>query len=92
MVIDPSLQAVFESLDKHNNPVLARAKDGEPIFVIRATDALAINVIDYWCESLRAVSGASAVAATPDEKIKKAQRVRSAINEWQIIHGSKVPD
>lgn len=90
MSIDPKLHQIFNGLDRNNNGVLYNAQDGEPLFIIRANDVLATRTLDFWIESLRAIG--TAAGQDVSAKIASADHVRAAINEWQIIHGNKIPD
>jgi len=59
--------------------------EDEPVFLIRAQDKLAPEVVSHWAH-LADLYGA-------DRKIvRAAQGQVKAMRKWQKIHGSKVPD
>lgn len=70
---------------KHNNPCLIKAEDDEPIFVLRARDSLAPELVDDWGTMLAQAGG-------DEEKAAEAYRVADRMREWQRRKGSKLPD
>lgn len=64
---------------------LAKADDGEPVFILRAQDRLFPTLVQSWCDL------ASALGA-PDEKIDEARRLAELGRDWQATNGCKVPD
>ena len=59
--------------------------EDEPVFLLRAHDMLAPEIVEYWAE-LAEVEG-----AVPNI-IEAARNHAQAMREWQEEHGSKVPD
>ncbi len=57
----------------------------EPIFVLRAQDAMAPIVVEMWAHKARGC-GAS------KEKVQGALDTAQAMRDWARTHGSKVPD
>lgn len=66
---------------------LGKARDEEPIFVLRAKDRFAPLLVQTWCDLMR--EHASPGAA---EKIEDAQRCSASMLAYQAAHGAKVPD
>lgn len=62
-----------------------KADPGEPIFVLRAQDIVAPEIVREWAYR-------AAVAGAPREKIEGARRVADAMEDWQLEHRRKVPD
>lgn len=61
------------------------AADDEPLFVLRAQDVLAPEIVREW--AFRA-----AAAGTPVEKVDEARRAADEMEDYQISHRKKVPD
>lgn len=59
--------------------------DDEPFFILRAQDVLAPQVVELW-----ALSATMIHANTP--KISNARTIAASMRDWQLRHGSKVPD
>jgi hypothetical protein len=59
--------------------------DDEPVFLIRAKDAISPAVVNHWA-SLAQLAGASPVM------VRAARRQADAMKDWQVKHGSKIPD
>lgn len=70
---------------KLDSETLAKAADDEPIFVLRAQDVLAPEVIEHWA------AYAELLDVNP-VKIKEARLVARQMREWQEHRGKKVPD
>lgn len=64
---------------------LAKAKDDEPLFILRAQDALAPLLVRQWVE--RAV-----IAGVPEEKVHEALQLADRMEDWARENGKKVPD
>lgn len=60
---------------KHNSVALGKAADDEPIFVLRAQDALAPEVIRYWAERAEQ-------AGCGPAKVREAQEIARAMERW----------
>ena len=65
--------------------VLSRVAEDEPIFVLRAKDALAVGAIEEWMELAQE-------AAVSADKIAEADELCGLMEEWQRRNGSKLPD
>ena len=70
---------------KHNNPCLLNAKDDEPIFVLRAQDALAPLVVEYWASKAEQLDCNGA-------KTSDAMDTAQAMRDWAKKNGRKLPD
>lgn len=53
-----------------------KAKDDEPIFVLRAQDRIAPNVIDMWCEFAEC-------AGVGPAKIQEARHLAEQMRAWK---------
>jgi len=65
--------------------VLAKVADDEPIFILRASDALAPQVILEWIRLAKRNCVSHA-------KIVRAKQHADALWSWQLKHGAKLPD
>lgn len=63
----------------------AKADVDEPLFVLRAQDKLAPEVVREWAYRAH-VSGA------PIEKVREARHIADQMEEWQVENRRKVPD
>lgn len=70
---------------KHTDRCLTTAGDDEPIFVLRAHDVLAPGLVRDWAQQARR-------EGTPEAKCQEAHDCATAMETWQLEHGSKVPD
>ena len=70
-----------DELEKTNS-CLNKAKDDEPIFVLRAHDALAPVVVKYWAQIAQD-------SGTPSEKIRDAWELANMMKQWP---DRKLPD
>jgi len=70
---------------KHNNPTLENVADDEPIFVLRARDVLAPEVVGAWADKMKERGGDS-------DKKHDALVIADQMREWQRRNGSKLPD
>ena len=61
------------------------AADDEPLFVLRAQDVLAPEIVREW--AFRA-----AAAGVPAQKVEQARRDADAMEDYQTTHRKKVPD
>ncbi|MEP6916185.1 MAG: hypothetical protein ABJC89_11090 [Acidobacteriota bacterium] len=67
---------------KHNSIVLNNAGDDEPIFVLRAQDQLAADVVRQWAD-------AAERAGCAHEKVVEARAVADVMEAWPT---RKLPD
>ena len=59
--------------------------EDEPVFLLRAQDMLAPNIVDRWADK--------AVEEDADPNIVEAARNHAAaMRKWQVAHESKIPD
>lgn len=61
------------------------AHPDEPVFVLRAQDMLAPEIVREWAYRAQA-------AGTPEEKVSEARRCADRMEDWQIQNSKKVPD
>lgn len=67
---------------KANCPCLQKVGDDEPIFVLRAQDKCAADIVRIWAMYAR-------MAGAPLEKVKEAFDCADAMAAWPV---KKVPD
>jgi hypothetical protein len=67
---------------KHNSTALSRAGDDEPIFVLRAQDVLAPDLVRGWAERAERAGCAAA-------KVTEARAIADAMERWP---GRRLPD
>ena len=69
---------------EQNNPLSCfnKAADNEPLFVLRAQDQLAPDLVDRWASILRAEGGNEA-------KVAEARALAAAMRAWPT---KKLPD
>ena len=70
---------------KHNDTCFQKAADDEPIFVLRAKDVLAPQVVEQWAD-------AAERHGTPEAKVAEARALAVQMRVWQISHVAKIPD
>jgi len=70
---------------KHDDSCLTKAKDDEPIFVLRASDVLAPSAVRDWAACAESL-GVSAA------KVREARALADRMVVWQEINGAKIPD
>ena len=75
---------------------LGKAADDEPVFVLRAKDQYAPEIVEAWARavslgSINLVSGSGNVDAS-STKIKEARALAHQMRAWQAINGCKRPD
>lgn len=65
---------------------LGKAADNEPVFVLRAQDLIAPQIVDKW-------AGVAKVWGCPEAKTLDAKAVAQAMRDWQAAHPeTKAPD
>jgi hypothetical protein len=64
---------------------LGRALDDEPVFVLRARDALAVRTIQFWMQELAKIRLNS-------PKIEQANDDVQKFLHWGGVNGTKFPD
>lgn len=70
---------------REGDPCWDKAGMDEPVFVLRASDVLAPEVVSLWAH--RAEAG-----GTPKSKVRKARMLAARMLNWQAEHGAKHPD
>mgnify|MGYP001593998333 CR=1 FL=1 len=71
---------------KTTDKTLQNVKDDEPIFVLRAQDFLAPDLVEFWAQRAE-------IHGSPHGKIAEARAVAAEMRAWQQEHGGgKVPD
>lgn len=70
---------------KHDSDCLENAADDEPIFVLRAQDALAQLIVEKWADLAESLNCSPA-------KVNKARDVAAAMRMWAISNETKLPD
>ncbi len=66
--------------------ILRKIDDDEPIFVLRATDKFAPEVIRFWAALLRQANN------SPSDKEQDALECATEMEDWQAKNDCKVPD
>jgi hypothetical protein len=61
------------------------AGEDEPIFVLRAHDALAVPTVNYWIDLAASIG-------VPAAKLERARADVAAMEAWAAKHGCKRPD
>jgi len=59
--------------------------EDEPVFLIRAQDVTAPDVVTYWAIKAKQVGAAKNIVEAAEDHV-------SAMVEWQRKHGMKIPD
>jgi hypothetical protein len=73
------------STKREGVPEYDKAEMDEPVFVLRAQDQLAPEIVGLYA--------LSAIRARVDpEKVRSVRRCEDAMRKWQAVHGCKVPD
>jgi len=72
---------------KEGRGCLGKAADDEPVFILRAQDALAPDVIDYWANKVF-----TKARTTDVPKAKEAIAEAHEMRAWQARNKSKLPD
>jgi hypothetical protein len=72
-------------MSPESRAILDKVGDEEPIFILRASDALAPSIVNEWIRAARR-NGVNA------DKIASATRHLQAIWDWQAVYDHKLPD
>jgi len=67
--------------DYNSKTALGCERDGEPVFILRAKDRYAPEVVRYWAENV----GDGPMA-------EQASRIADEMEAWGREHGTKEPD
>ena len=62
---------------------LGRASNDEPLFILRAADKLAPEIVTQWAT-------AAATVGSPPEKVREALGLAQRMRDWQRRNPSKV--
>jgi len=65
---------------------LGKASPDEPVFVLRAQDKFAPDLIERWADKVDAARG------TQIDKSRKARALAHQMRAWQALHDAKTPD
>lgn len=88
------MMKVYEISDPHS--CLNKADDDEPIFVLRAQDILAPDIVDEWATRMNMAHACRAMSnETRDRlegKIRAARKCADHMRVWAAKHGAKLPD
>lgn len=75
---------------------LGKAADDEPVFILRAHDRLAPEIVEAWADKVDAAADALPQTVAGREarlnKTSEARRLANDMRQWQLKNGSKVPD
>ncbi len=73
------------STKREGVPEYEKADLDEPLFVLRAQDSLAPEVVQLWALN-------AGMRGVPQVKVEAARACAERMRQWQELHGSKVPD
>lgn len=65
---------------------LGKAAMDEPVFILRAQDRFAPDLVEAWAQKVLGAKG------TVTEKVRRAQALAHQMRAWQVLNTSKVPD
>ena len=65
---------------------LGKAGFDEPVFILRAQDRFAPDVIEAWAGKVEMAKGGQT------DKSRKARALAHQMRAWQALHSCKVPD
>lgn len=71
---------------KNSDSCLQKVADDEPIFVLRAKDSLAPEIVREWVKLARLCG------KTPPEKLAEAEELAVKMEKWGEQHESRLPD
>jgi hypothetical protein len=66
-------------------PEYDKAAPDEELFVLRAQDSFAPEVVLLWAQTAK-------MRGCPQQKVEDARRAAARMRAWQEINGSKLPD
>lgn len=72
--------------EKYRNPCFLKAGDDEPIFVLRAKDSLAPEIVREWVKLARLCG------KTPPEKLAEAEELAVKMEKWGEQNECRLPD
>jgi hypothetical protein len=65
---------------------LGKARPDEPVFILRAQDRFAPDLLESWSHKVELAKG------TVTEKSRKARALAHQMRAWQELNSCKVPD
>lgn len=65
---------------------LGKALMDEPVFILRAQDRFAPDLVERWASNVMSAKGA------PTEKVRQARALAHRMRAWQELNTSKIPD
>jgi hypothetical protein len=65
---------------------LGKAHPSEPVFILRAQDRFAPDLLEAWASKVEIAKG------TQTEKARRARALAHEMRAWQVMNTSKVPD
>lgn len=71
---------------------LGRARDDEPVFVLRGQDTLAPSLVENWAVLLLRGRNPMDLSEKELSKIKDARQIAEEMRQWQGKNGRKFPD
>ena len=71
---------------------LGKARDDEPVFVLRAKDQFAPILVGLWVHLVLMAARNGLGAPSSGEKAEEADVLRHLMLDWQRANGCKVPD
>lgn len=77
-----AIAKIERELASQGKGCLGKADDNEPVFILRAQDALAADLVELW--AIRANS-----AGTTHDKVREAHDLADDMRRW---HKRKIPD
>jgi hypothetical protein len=79
---------------KSNDPCRDNAKEGEPLFTLRAQDQFAPMLVRLWADMVKMSHKGEGMEDNVKTTLKtdSAFEIANAMEAWQRAHGSKVPD
>ncbi len=73
---------------------LGKARSDEPLFILRAQDKFAPELIEKWAEKVEAAhfNSISEKSDRAKEKVKRARALAHTMRAWQELNCRKIPD
>lgn len=92
------IEDIWRALKPENKTAIPRlietkALPDEPVFVLRAQDILAADIVREWADRLAKVEPASSADRIRHaSKVVGARKIADAMDEWGRKYGTKYPD
>lgn len=73
---------------------LGRAASDEPVFILRAQDMLAPQIVEAWADDLEAATRDEIGVRRSwyDRKVREARALAHEMRAWQELNRKKLPD